>query len=97
MQALGFQGKLLAALQALRDPLGFRGAILRKNQGIDELSQGFFGRETEEPLELMVHAQSAERRIDDEKSVGRVLEQLLEEFTLQVRRIFRGRRSGILI
>ena len=41
--ALGFEGDLLATLQALLDPLGLGSAIRRKNQGIERLAHDLRG------------------------------------------------------
>ena len=39
--ALGFESELFAALQTLRDPVGFGGAIGRKDERVDGLRAGF--------------------------------------------------------
>ena len=76
--ALGFEGDLLAALQALFDPLGFGSAIRRKNQGIERLAHHLRGGVAEHPLKLLVHALRTEGWVDHDECIGGAFKKLFE-------------------
>ena len=92
MAALSLKADLFAALQALRDPVKFGSTLGRKNQGVDTLRQNLIGGIAEKALKFAVHALCAERRVDHQKSVGRIFKKLFEELAAKVERIAGVRR-----
>ncbi len=61
--ALGFEGKTLAALEALGDPSTFRSALLGKDKGVDGLAQNFSGGISKQALKLLINALGTERQV----------------------------------
>ena len=76
--ALGFEGDMFAALQALGDPFGFGGAIGREDELVDGFAQDLRRGIAEHALKLLVDALRAEGGVDDDERVGRVLKELFE-------------------
>ena len=89
-EALGFESDGLAALEALRDPMCFGGAIGREDDLIDRFAQDLRRGVAKQALKFLIDALDAEGIVGDDERVGRILKELFEILAADIESFFRS-------